>query len=133
MKRTCTVLKLCKIDGCKREAKVKDLCQSHYARFIKFGDASIGGPIRSKSPRDGKCSVDGCKGDIYAKKMCQKHHRRWIRHNNPNHTSYKRNKGNDCQVKNCGQEARSKGYCSKHYAKFYRLNRKEKLVQTNTL
>lgn len=121
----CAILNLCNVDGCKRESTARNLCQSHYARFIKYGDATVGGPIRIKTSIEGTCEVKGCFKIIYARRLCQKHHRRWIRHDNPIFRIYNENKGFICKVTQCNQNARSKGFCPNHYAMFYR-EQKEK-------
>jgi len=73
--------KLCTVDQCGDVVYAKGLCQKHYRRWRKHGDAHYERPKKvsqPKCPPPTVCSVEGC-GQGY----CQTHYNRWKAHGDP--------------------------------------------------
>jgi len=51
--------KICKVENCKRDAKARGYCPSHYL---------------TRYNKKKKCSIDGCKKGHYAKGLCNSHY-----------------------------------------------------------
>lgn len=68
-----TLTRSCLVDECKGSHKARGYCKKHYARYLRYGDASI-----TKKPGNGSNKGLLCKfGDdnkVYAKGVCQKHY-----------------------------------------------------------
>ncbi|MBM6622643.1 hypothetical protein JTF08_13590 [Micrococcaceae bacterium RIT802] len=84
-----TLVKVCSVDGCDREAKGgRGFCGLHYQRFRKHGDPLV---IKQRGPTAGfraekvpvPCSVDGCERDVEARGFCPLHYGRFRRHGDP--------------------------------------------------
>lgn len=43
----------CKVKGCERPSKTKELCGSHYQRLRRYGNPEQGGPLPEYKPRKG--------------------------------------------------------------------------------
>ncbi|MDH1271644.1 hypothetical protein N5C81_29075 [Rhizobium pusense] len=73
--------RICSIDGCDKFVKGHGLCNRHYLRVKRGGDASVDG--RTGKRINFTCSVDGCSKKARYKTLCEAHHERWKRHGNP--------------------------------------------------
>ena len=71
----------CSIKGCDKKARCRQLCSSHYKKWLKHKDPlhvsnNVGRPaVPSK-----ECVIDGCDGKIIAKGLCNIHYRRDMEH-----------------------------------------------------
>lgn len=67
----------CDIDGCKRNHCARGLCNGHYQRVQKHGDARVALPLGPGRPRlRTGCSVDGCSRTSHARGLCKGHYSR---------------------------------------------------------
>ena len=66
--------RICSVSGCDRKWESRQLCNMHYIRFMKHGDA---GPAASKFTRSttGICSFEGCDRKNHANLYCAEHNR----------------------------------------------------------
>ena len=64
----------------------KGLCQKHYRRWRKHGDALYERPKKESQPKcppPTVCSVEGCGATHYGQGHCQTHYNRWKAHGDP--------------------------------------------------
>lgn len=76
----------CIVDGCMRTGRIKrGMCNTHYLRWLKYGDASKGGKELSMTPRgiNRTCEVYGCSNKYIARGMCHAHYKLWQKHGDP--------------------------------------------------
>lgn len=80
------VTKVCKVEGCNREHKARDMCKAHYWRWLTHGDPQpdipIGDLINGESVTMG-CKVDDCGRKHHANGYCRAHNKRVQRHGDP--------------------------------------------------
>lgn len=96
------------------------MCQTHYKRFMKTGDA--GGPIRSRQQRASECSAEGCDRPVLAAGLCGAHYRRQrvdgdLQLDKPVRM---RAPGSVCRGAGCTGAVSAQGLCGTHYARFRR-------------
>src|SRR5690606_15358396 len=81
------IAKKCSIDGCENGGRItKNLCSSHYHKYLRYGDPNI-----SRQKRYKNCQIDGCDKEIKtwtSKGMCRMHYTRYIRHGDPNYIQF---------------------------------------------
>lgn len=78
--------KLCTVDQCGDVVYAKGLCQKHYRRWRKHGDALYERPKKESQPKcppPTVCSVEGCGATHYGQGHCQTHYNRWKAHGDP--------------------------------------------------
>lgn len=78
-----TSLTPCSIDGCVDYARTRGWCQSHYARFHRYGDPLAGAPTRRRAPK-GLCSMDECGKPVRSIGLCDMHYWRNRKYGSPN-------------------------------------------------
>src|SRR5690349_20906626 len=108
---------VCGVDGCEREGSYCGMCQTHYKRFKRAGDASVGSTLRRKSPRP-LCKVEDCGCEVHAGGYCRRHYWRVTRHGDPLKGRNTQHNGK-CSVEGCDREYEASGYCRAHYRRFY--------------
>lgn len=94
--------------GCERKTAAKGLCDKHYRRFLKHGDAEH---VTVHTPS--WCYADGCDKFSKSKGLCDKHYRRQVKHGDPNWEPPALS--SICSADNCDKKRVAKGFCSKHY------------------
>lgn len=72
---------LCSFGECIDQARTKGLCDKHYARWHRNGDAGI---VSRKSlprtiPEDQQCDAIGCETIAQVRGLCRKHYQRFMR------------------------------------------------------
>lgn len=67
----------CKIDNCGKAVHGWDMCEKHYWRWKRHGDANRG---RKYGPQ---CSVEGCEQVHYCKSFCRLHYLRMVKKGDP--------------------------------------------------
>ncbi len=74
---------LCSIPNCGKTVRsvACGMCNAHYKRFIRHGDALGGGTFRA--PKSASCLIDGCKRQVIASSLCAKHYERNRLHGDP--------------------------------------------------
>lgn len=70
--------RICSIEGCDKPAYKRGMCNAHYIRWRRHGDALAGG--KPRAPRGASCSIEGCDAPVKAIGYCAKHHQRWLVH-----------------------------------------------------
>src|SRR5699024_5567542 len=76
------------------------MCNKHYRRFMKHGDALY-------TPSTRLCAVAGCSRKHKAKNFCAYHY-------STHHISVSR----QCRVEGCMSKSRARGLCQKHYTRY---------------
>ncbi len=109
----------CKIEDCTRPTLRREMCSSHYQRFMKYGDSLAGGIFRDKDRQRLPCSVEGCNEHRHSNTYCAFHWGRWRRYGDPLREPDKF-AAVECTVGNCTGRAVGKGFCSSHYQKLVR-------------
>ncbi len=77
---------ICSIPDCGKPAKARGLCNAHYIRLTRHGDAMGGGDSRAprRFPHAHKtCLVPGCGKRATERGWCSPHYNRWARHGDP--------------------------------------------------
>ena len=72
--------KLCKIADCGKSVAYRGWCESHYKRWLKYGDP-FGGKFFI--PKDKPCLIEGCDKPVKSNGLCSSHYTRQLRHGNP--------------------------------------------------
>ena len=65
--------RICEIPGCGRRHEARGLCESHYARWKRTGDARPDDPLTPASESGRLCSVDGCARPHLKNGYCNAH------------------------------------------------------------
>ena len=112
----------CKIDGCTRPSRSRNICSVHDYR-IKHG-LRVDAPVKNRVRNLGKkCKVRGCDDDAKAKLMCTFHYSRYVKSKDiaaPRKRVVPRNKVPvGCKIGGCEDLAVSLGMCATHYARQY--------------
>lgn len=102
------MVKLCGGVGCDRKAVSRGLCDKHYRRLMKHGNAEY---VKTHIPS--WCYADNCDKFSVSKGLCDKHYRRLLKHNDPNWVPP--TLSSECSVNECGRKRVAKGFCSRHY------------------
>ena len=69
---------LCVIANCQNEAISFGMCEKHYTRWRRHGNAFITKP--TNVPKNRKCEVDGCDEKHEGLGYCSKHYQRYKKH-----------------------------------------------------
>lgn len=70
----------CSVEWCKKPAKGKGLCSSHYHRLVRYGDPLGGNTYRLPKEEYESCKIPGCDGRGNCRGYCSKHYLR-LSHN----------------------------------------------------
>jgi hypothetical protein len=90
----------CKVQGCERPQKSRQLCMMHYARLRKNGDPEVRSVNAHTKPTE--CSIAGCDKHPFGAGLC--------------HTHYRKSSGQRaCSVEGCGRRHEARGLCEMHY------------------
>jgi hypothetical protein len=117
----------CRVEDCDRPVHGRGLCNAHYLRWQKNGEAALTGPVRKKAP--GRiCSVEGCGKPHAGLGFCRNHLARFKRLEARGEVS------EDiaakiamprliapaiCSVEGCGIGGKiTQGFCNKHYKRW---------------
>lgn len=107
----------CRIGDCGRPTLAKALCSTHYARWRKHGDPTIGGPLPVWQGTT--CAVEDCDSPAHRENLCPAHYGRKVRHGDP--LGGRRPKGSQpepCAVDGCECPVRARGFCDSHYKRW---------------
>lgn len=69
---------VCRIKGCETPTRSRTLCEKHYFRLRRHGNATAS--VRPYEPRGATCSVSGCERPVWNRHLCQAHYWRQRRH-----------------------------------------------------
>ncbi|HVL80830.1 MAG TPA: HNH endonuclease [Actinomycetota bacterium] len=109
----------CSIPACDRAVYSRDLCQMHYKRWLRHGEAER--VLRNRRGR-GACLVHGCSKKVDARGLCHGHHQRLIRGSQRGHDEPLRTHGREriCSVATCGRPTHGRGLCKTHHSRLLR-------------
>jgi len=110
---------LCKIKGCRNEAKTRCLCSHHYYKLRAYDD-----PNYQKEKKIKICKIKDCENKIIANSLCWKHYQRFRRNGE---TTIKIKHIEGCLVEGCENSYFAKNYCSDHYYSHYYKYKKRKV------
>jgi hypothetical protein len=107
----------CRIEGCNRKPRGKNLCPAHYERLRKFGDLleqiPVGGIVREKR----KCRIKNCKRPHKGYGLCEAHLERAKKYGDPlrggNLKLYRQQP--KCSINGCSKSTVAKNLCAAHY------------------
>ena len=104
----------CCIDSCDRNVYARELCQPHYRRLRRHGDAFADLPI-GRALRE--CSVPACSLPADGRGLCHGHYQRWQRTGDVQEDVPldRRRQPEQCTVDGCDRAAHAKSYCGTHY------------------
>lgn len=72
--------RICSIDGCGKRHEAKGLCDPHYKRLLRHGDAMLG---RKRVGEVIICSIPDCGGVVVSRGWCDRHYSSWRRNGSP--------------------------------------------------
>lgn len=111
----------CKVEGCDRPARTKQMCSMHYGRLLVFGD-----PLNPGKPRGGRtyrrhaegqvCAVETCDNLATALGWCPKHYMRNHKYGDPN--VGERKPPAQCAIEGCSRTSVARGWCPHHYERW---------------
>ncbi len=104
----------CCIESCERNVYARELCQPHYKRVRRYGDAFADLPI-GRARRT--CSVPACEFPADGRGLCHGHYQRWQRTGDVQEDIplNRRRQPERCTVDGCDRPSHAKGYCGTHY------------------
>lgn len=124
--------KVCKEEGCEREAKNSGYCRTHYRRLRLFGDTQV--YLTETYDKDELCLMPGCTDTPRAEKLCNNHYHNYRYHQekgnvkdvveyidfrlNNSDLRFRKEEPKKCQLPDCEREAKLKGFCQNHYVSF---------------
>jgi HNH endonuclease len=104
----------CAAPACARAAYSRELCEPHYRRQLRTGDARPHVPV-GETPVV-PCAADGCARAGIERGHCHAHYLRLIRHGDVDAARpLGRQPGRVCTVDGCGRRAYAKELCRPHY------------------
>lgn len=65
----------CSVDRCENPTKARGLCNKHYQRWLRHGDATT----RIRYNNSGQCKIRGCTAPARSRQLCQAHYLRWLK------------------------------------------------------
>lgn len=74
----------CSVEGCERGGYMtKGLCRTHYARYLRHGDAG-GAELQHSVSNAGKtCKVNRCSNPVNSRDLCTAHYKRLLKYGDP--------------------------------------------------
>lgn len=110
----------CSIDGCDRHGYSAGLCEAHYRRRLRTGNAREGVPIGNAQPSPGPCAVDGCDRQAEGLGWCHGHYLRWSRTGDVQaDRPLEPRVRPECVVDGCGRDHKAHGLCAAHYRRAF--------------
>lgn len=110
----------CSINGCTNPRKTRGLCNTHYQRLRRLGDAEA--PLKVAGKYHGQlCAIEACGRPAQKRGWCKLHYNRVRRTGSPVNgkpdrlANFSQAK---CKVHGCEANAIALNFCSKHRAKF---------------
>jgi 5-methylcytosine-specific restriction endonuclease McrA len=105
---------------CSRPTLFRELCSSHYNRWLRYGDPLGGGPSRTR--QTGACRAIDCDATATSRGLCHAHANRERRYGDANF--YPRTRTIKCDEPGCVESVTraSSGVCFQHYQKQYRID-----------
>lgn len=70
--------KKCSVEDCDRVKTARGWCQTHYARWRKHGDVTVGAKYYPDT-----CTIEGCDRKYSSRGWCHTHYTRWRKHGDP--------------------------------------------------
>lgn len=113
-----TALPTCVVSGCVRDSRTSGLCNAHYQRWLKCGDARADVPLRDANVNSGLCKhPDGCLNPAFTTGWCNAHYQRIWKTGDPGPAGslMPTAVSGPCEVDGCSREKRSKTLCSAHH------------------
>lgn len=106
----------CSVESCDTVQYARGLCEMHYKRVRRHGDAQPEVPKRGTAPPQ-ICAVPSCTHVIEARGWCHGHYLRWIRTGDvqADKPLERRTQPEHCTVDGCGRRCHSKGLCKPHH------------------
>jgi len=108
----------CIVEDCKNKVFSKSMCQKHYTRSYRYGDAKF---FKQNKNQQNVCKVSNCNIKPISKNLCSSHYARWKRQGNdfnqeaPIRKTIRYRKNQICKMPNCENKAKIKEFCKKHY------------------
>lgn len=120
-------VRACEIEGCERKPHSRGVCERHYRRLMKYGDARISPRPRRTAT---ECSVVGCGQARRKREWCELHYSRWQRRGSVADDAQawvweNRESCAYCGASKSANRGRSK-YCSQSCAVMFSRNRGER-------
>jgi hypothetical protein len=102
---------ICNVEGCDKEAAVKNMCSKHYQRWRKYGDANY---IKSQQNTSKTiCKVEHCNSySLEGIPLCTAHLEKLKKVDG---IQFIMNGHRICEVEGCERAVQAKGRCGKHY------------------
>jgi len=102
----------CAVDGCDKPHDAKGYCNSHYAKFRRYGNPLEPSKMRGKY-QGASCLVDTCNEFAKANNYCGAHNARFKKYGDP--LGYRlRKERKVCGNLTCERLAQTGGYCDTH-------------------
>jgi hypothetical protein len=111
---------LCIGEDCDRPAFVKGMCNGHYQRERKTGDALLHLPLGAIPPSaTPPCTIEGCDKPTHGRGWCGMHYKRWQDHGDPLWEPPAPTEG--CAWEDgCDGDHHAKGHCRTHYMRLFK-------------
>lgn len=108
----------CSVESCERDRYARGLCEMHYKRVRRHGDAQPDVPPLGTAPPK-VCAVPSCTHVIEARGWCHGHYLRWIRSGDvqADKPLERRTQPEHCTVDGCGRRSYSEGLCRTHHTR----------------
>lgn len=107
-----SVAQVCRVEGCGRKLKRRDLCGPHYRRFT--AGLSVDDYEPQVCRKEVGCAVPNCDREHHAKGWCNAHYLRSLKGLDMTDPITKGVTG-VCPVPKCGRPVRTRGMCRTHY------------------
>jgi HNH endonuclease len=70
----------CRVEGCNRSRFARGWCNSHWARWRKYGDPEH---VVVKVAKAEQCRLVGCTQQAVRREYCNRHYRKWLKYGDP--------------------------------------------------